>query len=147
LQGPSEQFCDYGPKKVLNQEIELIHDLEPIEVAQSEAEKFKYEHGDRCDVCTGDGDQWFVKFKKGARVVVPKAFTFSCLVAGQISIGWDPDRYGIPRDVIAQTDRAALRALFCETLNASGPMNYTSTSTPLTLALASVVVWVARKVL
>jgi hypothetical protein len=28
-----EQFHGYGPKKVLNQEIELIHDLEPVEVA------------------------------------------------------------------------------------------------------------------
>jgi hypothetical protein len=57
----------YYPKKAFNQEIELIHDLEPIEVAQSKAGKFKYEHG----------DQWFIKFKKGARVLVPKAFALS----------------------------------------------------------------------
>jgi fatty acid synthase subunit beta len=37
-----ELFRGYDPKKkVFNQEIELIHDLEAIEVAQSEAEKFK----------------------------------------------------------------------------------------------------------
>ncbi|EGN98830.1 hypothetical protein SERLA73DRAFT_168429 [Serpula lacrymans var. lacrymans S7.3] len=118
-----ELFRGYDPKKkVFNQEIELIHDLEPIEVAQSEAEKFKYEHGDKCDIWTGEGDQWFVKFKKGARVFVPKAFKFSRLVAGQIPTGWDAGRYGIPADIIAQTDRATLWALVCtaEALNMSG---------------------------
>ncbi|KAG2133976.1 hypothetical protein BD769DRAFT_1716175 [Suillus cothurnatus] len=102
-----ELFCRYDPKKkVFNQEIELIHDLEPVEVAQSEAEKFKYEYGDKCNIWTGEGDQWFVKFKKGARIFVPKAFKFSRLVA----------------DIIAQTDRATLWALVCtaEALNVSG---------------------------
>jgi fatty acid synthase subunit alpha len=37
-------------KKAWNQAIELIHDLEPIEVAQSEAERFKYDCGDEFDV-------------------------------------------------------------------------------------------------
>ncbi|KAH7913599.1 hypothetical protein BJ138DRAFT_606981 [Hygrophoropsis aurantiaca] len=118
-----ELFRGYDPKKkVFNQEIELIHDLEPIEVAQSEAEKFKFEHGDKCDIWNGEGDQWFVKFKKGARVFVPKAFQFSRLVAGQIPTGWDAGRYGIPADIVAQTDRATLWALVCtaEALNMSG---------------------------
>ncbi|KIJ66907.1 hypothetical protein HYDPIDRAFT_174219 [Hydnomerulius pinastri MD-312] len=118
-----ELFRGYDPKKkVFNQEIELIHDLEPIEVAQSEAEKFKYEHGDKCDIWTAEGDQWFVKFKKGARVLVPKAFRFSRLVAGQIPTGWDAGKYGIPADIVAQTDRATLWALVCtaEALNMSG---------------------------
>ncbi|KAL1666812.1 acyl transferase domain-containing protein, partial [Schizophyllum commune] len=42
-----ELFRGYDPKKkVFNQEIELTHDLEPIEVAESEAQKFKLQHGD-----------------------------------------------------------------------------------------------------
>jgi fatty acid synthase subunit alpha len=115
-----ELFHGYNPnKKVFNQEIELIRDLEPIEVAKAEAEKFKYEHGDKCDVWTGEGGQWFVKFKKGARIFVPKAFKFSRTVAGQIPTGWDASRYGIPADIIAQADRATLWALVCtvEALN------------------------------
>ncbi|KAJ7769033.1 fatty acid synthase, partial [Mycena olivaceomarginata] len=45
-----ELFRGYDPKKkVFNQEIELIHDLEAIEVAESEAHKFKLQHGDKCD--------------------------------------------------------------------------------------------------
>lgn len=54
-----------------------------------------------------------VKFKKGARVLVPKAVRFDRLVAGQIPTGWDAGRYGIPADIVAQTDRTALWALVC----------------------------------
>ncbi|TFK75163.1 fatty acid synthase [Pluteus cervinus] len=118
-----ELFRGYDPnKKVFNQEVELIHDLEPIEVAESEAQKFKLQHGDKCDIWAGEGGQWFAKLKKGACVFVPKAFKFSRTVAGQIPTGWDAGRYGIPDDIIAQTDRAALWALVCtaEALNMSG---------------------------
>ncbi|RPD59601.1 fatty acid synthase [Lentinus tigrinus ALCF2SS1-6] len=118
-----ELFRGYDPKKkIFNQEIELLHDLEPFEASQADAEKFKYEHGEKCDIWAGEGGQWFVKFKKGARVFVPKAFKFSRLVAGQIPTGWAAGRYGIPEDIIAQTDRATLWALVCaaEALNMSG---------------------------
>ncbi|TFK27788.1 fatty acid synthetase alpha subunit [Coprinopsis marcescibilis] len=118
-----ELFRGYDPnKKVFNQEIELIHDLEPIEVSQNEAEKFKLQHGEKCDIWAGEDGQWFAKFKRGACVLVPKAFKFSRTVAGQIPTGWHAGRYGIPDDIIAQTDRATLWALVCtaEALNASG---------------------------
>ena len=118
-----ELFRGYNPeKKIFNQEVELIHDLEPIEVAEAEAEKFKYQHGDKCDIWAGESGQWFVKFKKGACIFVPKAFKFSRTVAGQIPTGWHAGRYGIPDDIIAQTDRTTLWALVCtaEALNMSG---------------------------
>ncbi|GBE87869.1 fatty acid synthase [Sparassis crispa] len=118
-----ELFRGYDPKKkVFNQEIQLLHDLEPFEAAEVDAQKFKLEHGDNCDIWAGEGGQWFVKFKKGARVFVPKAFKFNRLVAGQIPTGWDAGRYGIPQDIIAQTDRTSLWALVCaaEALNTSG---------------------------
>lgn len=62
------------------------------------------------------------KLKKAAIIFVPKAFKFSRTVSGQIPTGWDAGRYGIPEDIIAQTDRATLWALVCtaEALNASG---------------------------
>ncbi|KAF9490473.1 fatty acid synthetase alpha subunit [Pleurotus eryngii] len=118
-----ELFRGYDPnKKVFNQEIELIHDLEAIEVSESEAQKFKYQHGEKCDIWAGKDGSWFVKFKKGACVFVPKAFKFSRTVAAQIPTGWHAGRYGIPDDIIAQTDRATLWALVCaaEALNNSG---------------------------
>jgi fatty acid synthase subunit alpha, fungi type len=49
---------------------------------------------------------------------VPKAFKFSCTVAGQIPTGWDAGQYGIPTDIITQTDCAMLLALVC---TAEGP--------------------------
>jgi len=66
--------------------------------------------------------KWFAQFKKGACVFVPKAFKFSRTVAGQIPTGWHAGRYGIPDDIIAQTDRSTLWAFVStiEALNASG---------------------------
>ena len=75
--------------------MELIHDLEPIEVSDLEVQKFKMQHGDKCDIWAGEGDQWFVKFKKGACVFVPKAFKFSQTVAGQIPTGWEAAGVGV----------------------------------------------------
>jgi fatty acid synthase subunit alpha len=60
----SENFRGYDHKKeVFNQEVELTH---AIEVDQTEAEKFKYKHSDKCDIWAASDEQWFVKFKKGA---------------------------------------------------------------------------------
>uniref|UniRef100_A0A0W0EUQ4 Putative fatty acid synthase n=1 Tax=Moniliophthora roreri TaxID=221103 RepID=A0A0W0EUQ4_MONRR len=118
-----ELFRGYDPKKkVFHQEIELIHDLEPIEVDESEAQKFKLQHGDKCDIWAGESGQWFFKLKKGACVFVPKSFSFSRTVGGQIPTGWHAGRYGIPDDIIAQTDRTALWALVsaAEAMNNSG---------------------------
>jgi fatty acid synthase subunit alpha, fungi type len=61
--------------------VELIHDLEPIVVSDSEAQKFKMQHGDKCDIWAGEAGQWLIKFKKGACIFVPKAFKFSRTVA------------------------------------------------------------------
>ncbi|KAG8968299.1 3-oxoacyl-[acyl-carrier-protein] synthase [Tulasnella sp. 419] len=118
-----ELFKGYDPKKkTSHQEIELNHDLEPLEVSAAEAAKFKLLHGDKVDAWPLESGEWLVKFKKGARVFVPKAFRFDRLVAGQIPTGWDAGRYGIPADIIAQTDRTALWALVCtaEALTMSG---------------------------
>jgi fatty acid synthase subunit alpha len=45
-----ENFRGHDPKKLFNQEVELTHDLEAIEVYRTEEEKFKYEHGNKCDI-------------------------------------------------------------------------------------------------
>ncbi|KAF5321441.1 hypothetical protein D9619_000085 [Psilocybe cf. subviscida] len=117
-----ELFRGYNPnKKVFNQEVELIHGLEPTETSESEAQKSKLQHGDKCDIWAGEGGQWFAKFKKGACVIAPKAFKFSRTAAGQIPTGWHAGRYGIPDDIIVQTDRTTLWPLVStvEALNAS----------------------------
>ena len=48
-----ELFRGYDPHKVIfDQEIELTHDLEPIEVLGSdvEAQKFKLQHNEKCNI-------------------------------------------------------------------------------------------------
>jgi fatty acid synthase subunit alpha len=96
--------------------------MEPIEVAESDAERFKKEHGDKCNIWAGEGGQWFVNLKKGARVYIPKAISYGRLVGGQLPNGWNAARYGIPEDTIARTDRVSLWALvaMAEALNHAG---------------------------
>lgn len=96
----------YNPeKKAFHQEIELNHDLEPLEISAEDAARFKREQGDKVDVWAQESGEWFIKFKKGARVLIPKSVKFDRVVAGQIPTGWDAKKYGIPDDIIAQVDR------------------------------------------
>ncbi|WVQ99902.1 hypothetical protein IAU59_007045 [Kwoniella sp. CBS 9459] len=107
-------FFGYDPeKKSFHQEVELNHDLEPLEIPAEDAARFKREQGDKVDVWAQESGEWFVKFKKGARVFLPKAVKFDRVVAGQIPTGWDARRFGIPDDIVSQTDRTALWALTC----------------------------------
>ncbi|WWC63190.1 uncharacterized protein I303_105790 [Kwoniella dejecticola CBS 10117] len=116
-------FFGYDPnRKSFHQEIELNHDLEPLEISAEDAQRFKREQGEKVDVWAQASGEWFVKFKKGARVFLPKAVKFDRVVAGQLPTGWDAKRFGIPEDIASQTDRTALWALVCvmEALVASG---------------------------
>ncbi|GAA5878476.1 hypothetical protein JCM8547_005957 [Rhodosporidiobolus lusitaniae] len=106
-----ELFNGYDPKKKgFVQEIEIQHDLEAIEASEEDAERFKREHGDKVDVYSEDS-KFFVKFKKGAKIQVPKAIVFDRVVAGQIPTGWSHKAFGIPDDIAAQVDRTSLWAL------------------------------------
>lgn len=114
-------FRGYDPKrKGFVQEIELNHDLEAIETSPADADKFRHQHGDKVDIWT-EGERCFVLFKKGAKIMVPKAISFDRLVAGQLPTGWDPRAFGIPDDIVSQVDRTTLWALVCvaEAMSAS----------------------------
>ena len=105
-------FLGYNPeRKVFLQEIELNHDLEPLEISAEDAARFKREQGEKVDVWAQESGEWFAKFKKGARVLVPKSVKFDRLVAGQIPSGFDAKRFGIPEDIVAQTDRYVYKRL------------------------------------
>ncbi|KAJ2369194.1 fatty acid synthase alpha subunit Lsd1 [Coemansia sp. RSA 2610] len=94
----------------LLRELQIEHDLEPFEATEHEAEQFKLRNGDKVDVWERDGS-WFVRFLKGAVLLVPKALRFDRLVGGQLPTGWDPRRYGIPDDVVEQVDLVTCYAL------------------------------------
>lgn len=55
-----------------------------------------------------DAPQYVVRLSKGAVIKVPHAGRLSRTVAGQIPEGWDPARYGLSQELIAQVDRNTL---------------------------------------
>ncbi|EEB89578.1 hypothetical protein MPER_12305, partial [Moniliophthora perniciosa FA553] len=67
-----ELFRGYDPKKkVFHQEVELIHELEPIEVDESEAQKFKLQHGDKCDIWAGESGPMVLQAEERRCVLFP----------------------------------------------------------------------------
>lgn len=117
-----ELFRGYDPnRKQFTQEIEIQHDLEPLDVSIEEGTKYKLEHGEKVDVWQSPSGGSLVQFKKGARVHVPMAIKFSRAVAGQIPTGWHAGRFGIPED-LQGIDRTSLWILVCvaEALAMSG---------------------------
>ncbi|KAJ2403035.1 fatty acid synthase alpha subunit Lsd1, partial [Coemansia sp. RSA 2531] len=95
----------YDPKKKpMMREVQLEHDMEPFEVSAEEAAQFKRRNNDMVDIWANEDDSWSVKFLKGAMLMVPKALRFDRLVAAQLPTGWDPARYGIPKDIASQVD-------------------------------------------
>ncbi|KAI9376435.1 hypothetical protein BJX61DRAFT_538812 [Aspergillus egyptiacus] len=105
----------YDPsRKEFLHEIAVEEDMVPFETTRSAAEAFKLRHGDQIDVQpTANSDNYRVRVKKGAVLMIPKAVPFHHVVAGRMPQGWDPARYGIPEDIIQQVDVTTLYALCC----------------------------------
>ncbi|MEQ8352677.1 MAG: DUF1729 domain-containing protein [Leptospiraceae bacterium] len=53
-------------------------------------------------------DRWFIRRKAGTTIRVLKSVGLDRFVAGQIPDGWDPERYGLSRELIRQVDRVTL---------------------------------------
>ncbi|KAJ1727686.1 fatty acid synthase alpha subunit Lsd1, partial [Coemansia biformis] len=92
-------------------ELQIEHDMEPFEASADEAAGFKLRNGDKVDSWANADGSWSVRFLKGAVLMVPKALRFDRLVGAQLPTGWDPARYGIPKDVIEQVDPVTCYAL------------------------------------
>lgn len=104
-------FDGYDPlNKTFLHQVAINHDLNPIEVSEEEAKHFKQKHQDTVDIYSKNG-VWYVKFKKGAMMYIPKALRFDRFVAGQIPSTWNPSILGIPDDIIRQVDRVTLFTL------------------------------------
>ncbi|KAJ2598230.1 fatty acid synthase alpha subunit Lsd1 [Coemansia sp. RSA 1721] len=101
----SELLDGYDPnKKPMLRELQIEHDMEPFEASPEEAANFKLRNDERVDIWENEDGSWSVRFLKGATLMVPKALRFDRLVASQIPTGWDPVRYGIPKDIAEQID-------------------------------------------
>ncbi|KAJ2685328.1 fatty acid synthase alpha subunit Lsd1 [Coemansia sp. RSA 1285] len=93
-------------------ELQIEHDMEPFEATEDEAAQFKLRNGDKVRVWQkADGGAWLVRLLKGATLMVPKALRFDRLVAAQLPAGWDPVRYGIPKEIADQVDPVTCYAL------------------------------------
>ncbi|KAJ2506334.1 fatty acid synthase alpha subunit Lsd1, partial [Coemansia sp. RSA 2052] len=108
-----EAVGGYDPnKKLMMREIQIEHDMEPFETTAEEAAEFKLRNGERVRVWASEsGDSWSVRFLKGATLMIPKALRFDRLAAAQLPAGWDPVRYGIPKDIADQVDPITCYAL------------------------------------
>ncbi|TAQ91172.1 hypothetical protein B7494_g542 [Chlorociboria aeruginascens] len=110
-----ELFKGYDPeKKEFLHEIAIDEDLEPFECSKATADAFKLRHGERAEIRENKGsDEFTVKLKKGATLLIPKSIPFDRLVAGQIPTGWDPKKYGVPEDIVSTVDPVTIYALCC----------------------------------
>jgi len=111
-------FHGYDPKnKMFLQQLSLAADLKPFEVgSQAEAEHLKAFHGNNLELVEHDG-KLMAQLKQGATIYMPKSQGFNRSVAGQLPTGWDPTRYGLPKDIVAQVDPITSYAL-CATMEA-----------------------------
>ncbi|KAI1120132.1 putative 3-oxoacyl-synthase [Nemania abortiva] len=103
-------------KKRFLQEVLVQEDLAPFTASYETAMDFVREHGsEKVQVrqTTPGADECFVKIRKGAVIMVPKATVYDRIVGGQIPTGWDPRVYGLPEDICESVDRCTLMSLVC----------------------------------
>ncbi|KAI0849571.1 putative 3-oxoacyl-synthase [Daldinia vernicosa] len=96
------------------QEVIVQHDLEPFTASFDTAMEFVREQGDKVEIKQiSKSDQFSVRFRKGATLMIPKARIFDRIVGGQLPTGWDPTVYGLPQDLCESVDRCTQMALVC----------------------------------
>ncbi|KAL4882433.1 hypothetical protein BJY04DRAFT_227084 [Aspergillus karnatakaensis] len=111
---PNNQDSYDPSRKEFLQEIAIEEDMAPFEASSSTSEALKLRHGDRVTLQPIlDTDNYRVRIRKGAVLMVPKAVPCDQIIAGRIPDGWDPARYGIPEDIVQQVDVTTLYALCC----------------------------------
>ena len=103
-----------GRDNRLMQEVIVQEDLAPFETSKDQALSFQKQHGDKAEAIPIAGtDEYQVRIKSGAIIMVPRAIPYDHLVAAQVPKGWDARHYGIPEDIIAQVDKVTLYVLVC----------------------------------
>ncbi|KAM0815019.1 putative beta-ketoacyl-[acyl-carrier-protein] synthase I [Seiridium cardinale] len=96
------------------QEVIIQDDLPPFTSSHDAAQDFVREHGDYAQIKPIPGtDQYSVRLRKGAIIMIPKATVYDRIVGGQLPSGWDPTVYGLPQDICESIDRCTLMTLVC----------------------------------
>lgn len=110
----SDNLCNPDPRlRDMLHEVGTQEDLPPFDCSSQAAEDLKRRHGDAIQVLSDDGSSASVRIRSGATIFVPKAMNTAFYVGAQVPQGWDAARYGVPQEVLAQTDRPGIFALVC----------------------------------
>ncbi|PVU88844.1 hypothetical protein BB561_005677 [Smittium simulii] len=97
--------------KTFIREVLIEKDMRPIVTSKDEADNFILQNGNKVKVWKNNDESYSVQFLKGSSIFVPKASVFDGLISGQIPTGFDPERYGIPKDIHTRVDRLTLYTL------------------------------------
>lgn len=93
----------------LLESIFLDDDLTFTVPGKAQAEAFAAADPERTVIApAGDDGDWTVTRKAGTEIRVPRRFTLSRTVGGQIPTGFDPVRWGVSPDMAESVDRVAL---------------------------------------
>jgi fatty acid synthase subunit beta len=112
-----------GSNQMMHHTVMLEQDLPSIDVEDAEtAQGFARQHGEFCKVSESANGAVSLQLLKGAKIYVPRALRTDRWVCAQVPSGWDPKRYGIPEEIVAQCDRVTLYAIVscAEALQKSG---------------------------
>ncbi|KAJ1826584.1 fatty acid synthase alpha subunit Lsd1, partial [Coemansia sp. RSA 2599] len=113
-----ELIAGYDPnKKTIFREVQIEREMAPFEATQEEAHQFKNHDPSHVRIWESDSGSgsWMVRLLKGATLMVPKALRFDRLVAAQLPAGWNPVRYGIPKNIADQIDPITCYAIVATT--------------------------------
>jgi enoyl reductase-like protein/3-oxoacyl-ACP reductase-like protein/acyl dehydratase len=101
-----------GTNTMLHHTVMLEEDLPPIEVDDMDmAQEFARQHGEFAEISESASGVFTLRMRKGAKIYVPRALRTDRWVCSQVPSGWNAKHFGIPDDIIAQTDRVTLYAL------------------------------------
>ena len=96
------------------QEVVIQEDLEPFSASKETVEEFQRKHQHVAEIFEDKAsNEWIVRIKKGAVLMIPKAVQYGNTVAGQIPTGWTARTYGISNEIISQVDPVTLYTLVC----------------------------------
>ncbi|MGL6234563.1 MAG: fatty acid synthase subunit beta domain-containing protein [Segniliparus sp.] len=91
----------------LHAEVFLTEDLTFVVSSEAEARAFADADPERTVIAQA-GSDWKVTRKEGTQIRVPRKVVMTRTAAGQVPDGFDPTAWGVPREMLAVTDRLAL---------------------------------------
>ncbi|HBS03484.1 MAG TPA: hypothetical protein DEA96_00870, partial [Leptospiraceae bacterium] len=104
------EVCGFDPmNRPVYSEVVLEEDFYIPVANEAEGRQYQSAMPEETDVYHDESsDRWFIRRKAGTTIRMLKSVALDRYVAGQIPDGWDPERYGLSRELIRQVDRVTL---------------------------------------